>query len=90
MAHADPRRTCLNPAMASSQPAPGGLSAAPDAHAEPPIAGVPQAFDHPDDRAEFRRLAQRPGIELYRAHIIRHAFEPHTHEAFAWAPSKPA
>jgi AraC-like DNA-binding protein len=24
----------------------------------------------------------RPGVELYRAHIVRHAFEPHTHEAF--------
>ena len=23
-----------------------------------------------------------PGIELYRAHIVRHAFDPHTHEAF--------
>ncbi len=82
MAHADAGRTCLNPAMASSHPAAGGLRAAPDTHAEPPLAGVPQAFDHADDRAEFRRLAQRPGIELYRAHIIRHAFEPHTHEAF--------
>lgn len=44
--------------------------------------GVPQSFDHPLDRVEFRRCAQRAGIELYRAHIVRHAFEPHTHEAF--------
>jgi len=43
---------------------------------------VPEAFDHPDDRAQFRRVAHQPGVELYRAHIIRHAFEPHTHEAF--------
>ena len=41
------------------------------------MAGVP-TFDHPDDRAEFRRPGHRPGVELYRAHIIRHAFEPHT------------
>lgn len=39
-------------------------------------------FDHPNDRAEFRRAPHQPGVELYRAHIIRHAFEPHTHEAF--------
>lgn len=48
----------------------------------PAIAGVPDAFDHPNDRAQFRLAAHQPGVELYRAHIIRHAFEPHTHEAF--------
>ena len=46
------------------------------------LTGVPAAFDHPNDRAEFRRAAHQPGVELYRAHIIRHAFEPHTHEAY--------
>ncbi|WP_460712830.1 AraC family transcriptional regulator [Lysobacter terrae] len=44
--------------------------------------GVPQQFEHPQDSAQFRRPAHRDGIELYRAHIVRHAFEPHTHEAF--------
>ncbi|KQW68518.1 AraC family transcriptional regulator [Methylibium sp. Root1272] len=44
--------------------------------------GVPSHFDHPLDAVEFRRPAHREGIELYRAHIVRHAFEPHTHEAF--------
>lgn len=44
--------------------------------------GVPEAFDDPADAAEFRRPAHRPGVELYRAHIVRHAFDPHTHEAF--------
>ena len=34
------------------------------------------------DRAEFRRTPERPGVELYRAHIVSHAFEPHTHDAF--------
>ncbi|WP_174874688.1 AraC family transcriptional regulator [Vogesella oryzae] len=49
---------------------------------DPPLqlTGVPQAFEHVTDRAEFcQPLA---GVELYRAHIVRHAFEPHTHEAF--------
>lgn len=45
-----------------------------------PLAGVPQAFEHQADRAEFCLPA--PGVELYRAHIVRHAFEPHTHQAF--------
>lgn len=44
--------------------------------------GVPQHFEHRQDVAQFRRPAHREGIELYRAHIVRHAFEPHTHEAF--------
>ncbi|MDI9238032.1 AraC family transcriptional regulator [Lysobacter sp. LF1] len=44
--------------------------------------GVPEQFDHPQDRAQFRRPAHRAGIELYRAHIVRHTFEPHTHEAY--------
>lgn len=43
---------------------------------------VPDQFDHPLDAAEFKRPAHRPGIELYRAHIVRHAFEPHTHDAY--------
>lgn len=44
--------------------------------------GVPDHFDHPLDRAQFRRPAHRDGVELYRAHIVRHTFDPHTHEAF--------
>jgi len=44
--------------------------------------GVPLVFDHVTDRAAFRRPAHRAGIELYQAHIVRHAFEPHTHEAY--------
>ncbi|HZP65963.1 MAG TPA: AraC family transcriptional regulator [Rudaea sp.] len=42
---------------------------------------VPLQFDAPSDRAEFRRPT-REGVELYRAHIVRHAFEPHTHDAY--------
>lgn len=44
--------------------------------------GLPHGFDHRADHAEFRRPAHRGGVELYRACIVRHAFEPHTHEAF--------
>lgn len=44
--------------------------------------GVPHSFDNPADTAEFRCPAHRPGVELYRAHIVRHAFEQHVHEGF--------
>jgi AraC-like DNA-binding protein len=49
-------------------------------HSRP--SAVPERFEHASDQAEFKRPAHRGGIELYRAHIVRHAFEPHTHEAF--------
>ena len=44
--------------------------------------GVPAHFEHIADRAQFRRPAHRAGAELYRAHIVRHAFDPHTHDGF--------
>lgn len=44
--------------------------------------GVPEQFESPRDAAQFRHPPHRAGVELYRAHIVRHAFEPHTHEAF--------
>ena len=44
--------------------------------------GVPGQFDHPADMAQFRHLPHRAGIELYRAHIVRHAFELHCHDGF--------
>src|SRR5512146_766211 len=44
----------------------------------------PEQFDHAQERAEFRRLAFRPGVELYRARIVRHAFQPHAHDAFGF------
>ncbi|WP_130833373.1 AraC family transcriptional regulator [[Erwinia] mediterraneensis] len=43
---------------------------------------VPAVFPCEKDRAQFRQLAELPGVELYQAHIARYAFEPHTHEAF--------
>jgi len=46
------------------------------------VQGVPEQFECETDRAQFRQLAGLPGVELYRAHIRRHVFEPHTHEAF--------
>ena len=44
--------------------------------------GVPSQLSSQRDAAEFRLAAHRPGVELYRAHIVRHAFEPHTHDGF--------
>lgn len=44
--------------------------------------GVPLGFEHPADHAEFRPLRHRGGLELYRARIVRHAFDAHAHAAF--------
>jgi AraC-like DNA-binding protein len=49
---------------------------------EAAFSGVPETFEHAGDAAEFKRPPHRPGVELYRAHIVRHAFEPHLHEGF--------
>lgn len=46
------------------------------------VQGVPEQLAGPADRAEFRHLPGRGGVELYRAHIVRHAFDPHTHAAY--------
>jgi AraC-like DNA-binding protein len=48
------------------------------------VQAVPERFEHAGDRAEWKRAPHRSGVELYRAHIVRHAFEPHTHEAFGF------
>lgn len=53
-----------------------------EASSDSVLSGVPEAFEHPGDAAEFKRPAHRPGVELYRAHIVRHAFEPHAHEGY--------
>jgi len=45
---------------------------------------VATSFDPPQESAEFRCLALRPGVELYRARIIRHAFQAHAHDAFGF------
>ena len=45
---------------------------------------VPENFDHSHESAEFRRSPLHPGVELYRAHIVRHAFQPHSHDAFGF------
>jgi AraC-like DNA-binding protein len=44
--------------------------------------GVPEQFEQPCDRAEFRRPAGHGGVELYRAHIVRHQFAPHVHDGY--------
>lgn len=43
---------------------------------------VPSQLNGSRESAEFRCLTGRPGVELYRAHIVRHAFQPHAHDAF--------
>lgn len=43
--------------------------------------GVPEQFEDPRDAVEYKRPT-REGLELYRANIVRHAFDPHTHDAF--------
>jgi len=47
----------------------------------PECAAVPARFDHPHDAAQFKRT-HREGIELYQAHIVRFAFDPHVHEGY--------
>lgn len=44
--------------------------------------GVPAHFASQTDRADFKALAGVPEVELYQAHIDRHSFDPHTHQAF--------
>ncbi len=44
--------------------------------------GVPLGFEDTADRAEFRAMSHRAGLELFRARIVRYAFEPHTHAAY--------
>ena len=44
--------------------------------------GTTDRFEHPADVAQFRHPTGRPGVELYRAHIVHHAFEPHLHDGF--------
>lgn len=39
-------------------------------------------FEGPEDRAQYRRPAERPGVEFYRARIRDHRFEAHSHEAY--------
>jgi len=52
-----------------------------DGERSPGCAAVPAAFEHPRDAAQFKRM-HREGIELYQAHIVRFAFDPHVHEGF--------
>ncbi|HEV8691588.1 MAG TPA: AraC family transcriptional regulator [Ideonella sp.] len=44
--------------------------------------GVPEHFEQPLDRAEFRRPVGVDGVELYRAHIVHHRFAPHAHDGY--------
>jgi hypothetical protein len=44
--------------------------------------GRARPLPHASDRASFRRPAALPGVELYRARIVRHCFDPHAHEGY--------
>lgn len=44
--------------------------------------GIPDVFHDKCDDAQFRHPVALPGVELYHARILHHAFEPHTHEAY--------
>jgi len=46
------------------------------------VQGVPERFEQPADRAEFRRAAGHEGVELYRAQIVHHQFAPHVHDGY--------
>lgn len=48
----------------------------------PTLQVVPDRFPHASDRASFRRPAALPGVELYRARILHHAFDPHAHDGY--------
>ncbi|WP_371325388.1 AraC family transcriptional regulator [Dechloromonas sp. ZY10] len=48
-----------------------------------PLSGVPEQFAAAADRAEFC-AGPRPGVELYRAQIVHHAFAPHSHEGYGF------
>lgn len=48
----------------------------------PTLEVVPDHFPHASDRASFRRPAALPGVELYRARIVHHRFDPHAHEGY--------
>ena len=47
----------------------------------PECVAVPARFEDARDAAQFKRM-HREGIELYQAHIVRFAFDPHVHEGF--------
>ncbi|MBG6247503.1 MULTISPECIES: AraC family transcriptional regulator [Enterobacterales] len=46
------------------------------------MSGVPANVHYEKNRAQFRLLPGLEGVELYRAHLLHHAFEPHSHDAF--------
>lgn len=46
--------------------------------------GIPEQFEFTSDRAEFRHIPGREGVELYRADLVKHVFEPHIHESYGF------
>lgn len=46
------------------------------------LQSIRYSFEDPRDRAEYRRPAHRPGVEIVEGRFVRLAFEAHTHQAF--------
>lgn len=40
-------------------------------------------FKHPSEFVRFKASAHLPGVELYSARIVEHAFAPHVHDAYS-------
>jgi len=40
-------------------------------------------FDHPSEFVTFKTSAHLPGVELYSARLIDHAFAPHVHDGYS-------
>lgn len=40
-------------------------------------------FTHPSEFVTFKASAHLPGVELYSARIVEHAFAPHVHDAYS-------
>jgi AraC-like DNA-binding protein len=40
-------------------------------------------FDHPSEFVTFKTSAHLPGVELYSARLINHAFAPHVHDGYS-------
>ena len=40
-------------------------------------------FRHPSEFVRFKTSAHLPGVELYTARLVDHAFAPHVHESYS-------
>ena len=40
-------------------------------------------FDHPSEFVTFKASPHLPGVELYSARLVRHAFAAHAHDGYS-------